>query len=281
MDKQKVVNLIQAGPWALDLDFGMKVYSNYLRDLDLIRSGVDVKVIIQQYRTDAHFPRYMTNTGKPIQSAEGIAHLYFSGVMMEEGGFCTRGVRELVEDLEQINQNGSIQGVLLELNSGGGTASSAHMLHNALSNMNKPVVTFGHTVASGAYMAASATSEIIAAGSGAEFGSIGVLISFRNEDLQDMRENYTSIYSNLSNKKNGEIRSLLAGDNEPLKAKLDELAENFIGMVKATRKIDNKDVFEGGMYLAKDAKKAGLIDQIGTRETAMNILNRHIKHFRK
>lgn len=140
----------------MDLLYGFKLLSQYEHDLELVKEGIiDPKTIADRYRTDASYPTYTDYKGNRIEGEQGIAHIYYSGPIMEGDGFCYRGVRSMIEDLEAIDSNPRVQGVLLELNSGGGSATASWMLHNALQAMSKPVVTLGHLVASGAYLAAS------------------------------------------------------------------------------------------------------------------------------
>jgi ClpP class serine protease len=259
-------------PW-----WGLNLFSNFMNEVEAIRSGLSAKEVLRKYDMDAGQPTFMGLDGRPTSDQAGIAQIYLSGLMTTDGGMCSRGIKNMVDDLASIDANPEVKGLLLEINSGGGEATSAHMLYNALESFSKPVVTFGHFVGSAAYFAAAATDEIVGAGNGSQFGSIGVVFSISNEAIKQMKEDVTSFYSTLSADKNKPLRSLLAGDQGPLIEMLDDLAKNFQSEVKSNRTITNQEALKGGMFQAKSAKKSGLIDNIGTKAKAIKILNRHIK----
>jgi len=281
VEKDNFNAFLQSTVWMADPLWALGQYMNYRTDIQLLQNGASLKDMLLKYRMAPSEPTYLDRSGAPSQNVGGIAHIYLSGVMTEEGqaGMCSRGrgIVDMIEDLEQLDANSTVEGVLLEINSGGGSAIAAHMLTEAIKQFSKPIVTYGHFVGSAAYMAAAVTDEIVAAGNGAQFGSIGTLIQVSNEALKTLQENYTTLYSTLSTQKNKKVRGLLAGDSGPILEHLDNLAKNFIGEVKGARNISNKEVFEGDMYLAKDSKKFGLIDNIGGKNKAVRILNRHIK----
>lgn len=267
--------------WMVDPIWGLRQMNNYLSDLALLEAGASLRDIADKYKAAPMEPTYITSQGVPTQAASEIAQIYVNGLMAVDGqmGACGRGrgMKQFAEDLEALEHNSSVKGVLLEINSGGGEATAGHLSAEAIKNFSKPVVAYGHFVGSAAYMLASATDEIVGAGTGSSFGSIGTMIQISNEGLKMLAEEVTTIYSTLSSSKNKELRGLLAGDNSAMLETLDALANNFISEVKSHRDITNKEVFTGGMYMAKDAKKYGLVDNIGTKGKALKILNRQIK----
>lgn len=261
----------------IDLEWGLSTYLNYVQELEAIKAGVPASDVLGKYKAESLQP-YTTNMqGQRVDGGE-IANIYMTGLMTEGGGLCSRGIYDMVQDMAMLDSNPTVKGLILEMNSGGGDAVAGHMLRQAVDQFSKPIVVYGHTVGSAAYLAASGANEIVGAGTGSSFGSIGTLIQFNNETMRELNEDHTHLYSSLSTKKNGEVRALMAGDTGPMVERLDELSRDFISQVKATRTIPNKEVFEGGMFMAKQAKKNGLIDNIGTRDKALKILNRHIKN---
>lgn len=281
MERNQFLNMVFASRWMIDPVWGLNQLNNYFADIELLDKGASLKDVVGKYRTAPARPTFTTNQGVPVETTAEIAHIYVNGLMTVDGqmGACGRGrgMKDFAQDLEALDHNNSVKGVLLEVNSGGGEVTAAHMATEAVKSFSKPIVAFGHFVGSAAYMMSSAADEVVGAGNGAEFGSIGTMIQISNEGLRMLTEDITTIYSSLSKQKNKEIRGLLAGDNSAIMEMLDGLANNFIKEVKSHRDITNSEVFEGGMFLAKDAKKYGLIDNIGSKSKALNILNRQIK----
>lgn len=226
---------------------------------------------------NADVPTYLDMEGKPTQGEEGIAVIYLGGPMTVDGGLCSRGIRDTVQDLEELDANDDVKGLIFEVNSGGGSAGAGFMLKTALEEFSKPVVALGHFVGSAAYLAASQADEIVASSKGAMVGSVGTMFSINNKDLEDLRDNYSTYYSNLSGKKNLEIRELMTGNDKPLMKMLDNMAQAFIDEVSDKRTGVKSTALQGELFTAVKAKKLGLIDNIGGRKKAVEILNRHIK----
>lgn len=277
MGKVQFTTALLSSNWMIDPWWGLNLFAGFQNEVELIAAGASAKDVLCKYGMDAGLPTFMTSDGRPSSDKAGIASIYLSGLMTVDGMMCSRGIKNLVDDLAQLDANPEVKGLLLEINSGGGEATSAHMLYNALQGFSKPVVTFGHFVGSAAYFAAAATDEIVGAGNGSQFGSIGVVFSIATEAIKQMKEDVTSFYSSLSADKNKPLRALLAGDQGPLIEMLDWMAKNFQTEVKANRSISNQDALKGGMFGAKEAKASGLVDNIGTKAKAIKILNRHIK----
>ncbi len=131
--------------------------------------------------------------------------------------------------------------------------------------------------ASAAYYAASYCNEIIAANEvSAEFGSIGVMMSF-----PDYAKYYESagikvhtIYSNLSDYKNAPFEAAKKGDYASIRdEELDPLARDFQENVKKNRgnclKLETEGLLRGRMFYHREALEVGLIDAIGTQDYAV------------
>jgi protease-4 len=81
------------------------------------------------------------------------------------------------------------------------------------------------------------------------------------------------VYATKSTDKNNEFRAANADepDYQPMIDNiLDPTNEQFIAAVQGNIKNVNEEVFTGAIYLADKAKEMGLINQIGTREDAVN-----------
>ncbi|MEL7475789.1 MAG: S49 family peptidase, partial [Cyanobacteria bacterium J06555_12] len=88
------------------------------------------------------------------------------------------GASALAERLRKLADNERVKGIVLQVNSPGGTVGASQELYRAVEKVReeKPIVTTVTDVAaSGGYYVASATDEIIA-NPGSLVGSIGVII---------------------------------------------------------------------------------------------------------
>jgi len=157
---------------------------------------------------------------------------------------------------------------------------AGHIIHNAIKEFGKPVISYVYNAGSAAYMAASASKEIVAANVNARVGSIGALIQVSQSFIDEFSKDILEVYSDLSTDKNKEFRELLKGNTEPIREMLNQSVEIFQKMVTDNRilKLDAKGSLRGGMFFAEDAKKRGLIDSIGNNEFALEGIKKYSKY---
>ena len=208
-----------------------------------------------------------------------IAHLNLSGVMRSQSGLSTRGVNELVNDLNYAFAHGNISGVLLETKTGGGEATAGLLLKSALENAPKPVVVHAHLLASAGIMGTLPADEIIASGDLAQIGSIGTYVTFWKGFAKWYKKNYQDLYAGKSSNKNRAFRAMLEDNLQVMQNEVDEFNEIFLNDVKAYRDLkgDEADTLSGAMFDAKKARKRGLIHGIGGHQYALKRLNSLIK----
>src|SRR5690606_5279170 len=175
----------------------------------------------------------------------------------------------------------TVQGIIIEVNTGGGEVTAAQMLKSAITYAvaKKPVITWGHFSASGGVLGTLPSSEIIASDTYAEFVSVGVYTAIDKEFAAWYREYVDQIYSEKSTDKNKDWRDYLEGDKSLFQKGVNELDDMFMADVKKHRPLKGnvKETLAGGMFLAKDAKARGLIDGIGGIDYVMSRMKWPIK----
>jgi len=189
------------------------------------------------------------------------------GTLFSSGGSSSSVI---VDFIQRANEDDNIKGIILEINSPGGTVVASKEIADAVKNSNKPVVAWIREVgASGAYWVASA-SDIIVADPLSITGSIGVIGSYL--EFSGLMEDYGVGYEDL---KAGEykdagtpFKKLTNDEKDLLQSKLDTVHEYFIDEVAANRRLGVKDVRQvanGMFYLGGEAKQLGLVDVLGGR----------------
>lgn len=266
-------------PLTIDPLFGVKSLYAYFADME---DGGDI--VMSKYREakEARKPEYYTadNSPKLIDYAVGqangkdkkVAVLKLNGTMSVDGGLCTQGIDALCKEVEMAAGAADVAGIVIDTYCGGGEALAAQRLGIAIEKAKavKPVVQYGDYIASGAYWAGAKCNEIVVGGNISEVGSIGVVIQLDKQQIEYLKENLINVYSDGSEDKHFDLKSILSGDFDALKKKsLNPLKEEFHSIVKAGRKDVKDEAMTGHMYLAKDAKKLGLIDHIADREFAV------------
>lgn len=273
----------------LDFEFGLQQMNMYLQDLMMIRAG-GKKMVVENIRARAAAaqPRLIV----PSDNAAGftlvdkwdmmdgnvpagsIALLKLSGVMRTQSGFSSPGVDRLATDLRAAYNNTNIRGIVLETLSGGGESMAGNVLKSALSEKNKPVVGWGHLVASAAFRALTGTDEIVLSSMSAEVGSIGTMISMDTKELNKFRERFTEFYGSDAPNKNGEFRKAMAGDFSAIQERVDTLTREFHAEIKRDRPLQGdaakiKETLSGAMFNATEGKRRGLVDAIGNLNFAV------------
>lgn len=175
--------------------------------------------------------------------------------------------------LDIVENDTFIEGVLFEINSPGGTPVAAEHIAEAIANLSLPNVgLIGDLGASGGYLVAAATDHLIASPM-SQVGSIGVTMSYLEESKKNEEEGLTFVELSA-----GEFKE--AGNpNKPLtdaeRARFErDLAivhDSFIEQVAQYRELtmdEVRAVADGSGYTGRDALDKKLVDELGGRNAA-------------
>lgn len=201
------------------------------------------------------------------------------GSMLKYGTLCSYGTEEVAAAIYHATAHDNISAIVLDIDSGGGAVDAVAPIVQAIRTAQAaglPVVAKVDMACSAAYWAASACDTIIADNEiSATIGSIGVMMSFWDVKGYYEQKGYKlhTVYAPQSDHKNAAFEKALKGDYDQLQQEeLEPLAINFQNAVKENRagKLDLTAVglLNGKAYYAHGAHRVGLIDEIGTRETA-------------
>lgn len=201
--------------------------------------------------------------GLPGIGGPHLLRLTVSGAIAED--------RRLVEAVDRASRNASVKGLILVVDSPGGTVAGGESLHAALSRFRaagKPVVaTLTGTAASAGYMIAM-PAERVWAREGTVTGSIGVLLqSFEaGEALRRLGVSAEAITSGALKDQPSPFRPLTEEGRAALRAVVNDLHAQFVGMVARGRNMPEERVLEiadGRVLTGRQAVAAGLVDAIG------------------
>ncbi len=189
--------------------------------------------------------------------------------------------RGMLEKIQQVSDDNNIKGVLLHVDSPGGALAPSVELSYAIKELKKvkPVVAYAAgTMASGSYYA-SVWSDKIYSNPGSFIGSIGVIFSsFNVEELAKKVGIKTQVVKAGEYKEAG---TFMREWNKKEKAELTHLIESsynlFVSDVAKARGLDinnSKTYANARVFLASEAKKVGLIDEVGTLKDAKKYLEK-------
>lgn len=217
---------------------------------------------------------------KDIKDApEGsIAVLNLNGAITKYDQDCgPDGLLSKSEVLRAAFNTANINGVIINIDSGGGEGMAMRLFTEALAERNKPVVAFINDYAcSAAYGIASACDYIVANSELATVGSIGTYLT-----IADYSEYYnkqgiklTDVYAKASTDKNKDYLEALKGNLDPVRAVADTFNESFLSLIEKNRgeklQGDRSVWGTGKTWFAKEALSLGLIDEINTFTNTLN-----------
>jgi len=188
---------------------------------------------------------------------------------------------DLAYGISSVETDPDIKGVIIAIDSGGGSAVGGEEIANALKNLQKPNVAYiRETGASAAYWAATGADKIYASKL-SDVGGIGVTMSYLDDSKKLQEEG--SKYIELSSAKFKDLgdtgRPLTTEERVIVMGDLLKAHKVFVSTVAENRKLDIKKVeaFSNGLtYMGEDALKMGLIDEIGDINSATKYIEEQI-----
>lgn len=192
--------------------------------------------------------------------------------------------REVVDFLRELRQDDSVKGVLLRIDSPGGSVAPSQELYQAvraLAKVKPVVVSMGTAAASGGYYAAC-PATLIVANAGSITGSIGVRAEYLNvQGLLDKLGLKTDIMASGKMKAAGDPTQALTPEQRAyLMDLILDLHHQFVSDVAAARGLPEDVVAklaDGRAYTGSQALKLKLVDKLGGQELAMDTLRQMVK----
>jgi protease-4 len=185
-----------------------------------------------------------------------------------------RGTKSKQQIMSRYESDPNCKGIVLDIDSGGGQVSGTPEFHDFIKNYSKPVVAYTDgMMCSAAYYIGSAAKHIVANKRSDAIGSIGTMIHFVDMTGYYEKKGAKVIteYATKSTDKNKDFEDLLKGKPEGyIKNELDPITETFHADMNSARPNLNSEVLSGGTYNAEVSLNNGLIDEIGTLQTAID-----------
>ncbi len=188
---------------------------------------------------------------------------------------------KVIEQLDLAETSDQIRAVVLEVNSGGGSAVASNEIVTRINNFDKPIVSVIREVgASGAYWSAS-SSDYIFADPLSMVGSIGVISSYLDfsEFLDDKNISYERLVSGKYKDAGIPFRELTSEERSMKQEQLDKVKEYFVNSVSENRNISLdklEPLSQGQVFLGMDSIELGLIDELGGMSDAKLYLENNL-----
>ncbi len=253
------------------------------------------------YRTDALEEVYQRANGKrdlvtlaeyagdearPRQRGEVIALVRASGAIMSGGGGsgpledeAMANAGDVVEALETASQAKDVRAIVLRIDSPGGTYPAADAIADAVGRARaagKPViVSMGDVAASGGYLAA-VRGDVIVAQPTTITASIGVFSMWpmAQELLTSLGVNVERVSVGRNAGMHSTFQPPTPAQRAAVNRELDVIYTAFTTQVAESRNLDANRIdaaARGRVFSGIDAKRAGLVDELGGLQLALNI----------
>jgi protease-4 len=218
---------------------------------------------------------------KPESKEPKIALIYASGAITvgkSSGesvfGEASMGSETVIKHLREANDDKTVKAIVLRVDSPGGSALASDLIWREVTRIEKPIVaSMGDVAASGGYYISMGADKVYAE-PGTITGSIGV--TGGKFVLGGLMDKLGVTTDTISVGKNGNIFSLTTPFSESEKAAMqrlmDETYKQFVGKAAEGRKksFEEIDKLAGGrVYTGRQAKKLGLVDELGTLNDAL------------
>ena len=219
------------------------------------------------------------------QKKDKIAVIYAEGPIMYDentGNNIAITPANIAEKIKQLKKVDNLKGVVLRVNSPGGSALSAELIYQMFSELPVPVyVSMGSTAASGGYYIAMAGDKVFADKSTIT-GSIGVVSAIPK--VQKAAGNLGIDSSSITKGKFSDLYDpfvdLSDESAERLRTSMLETYNEFKSRVQKNRGISADKIEEyaqGKVWLGDEAKEIGLVDQIGSLDDTIQIMAKDLK----
>ena len=246
----------------------------------LVKNGITNKISLEEYISKlAVDPK--PKKDKSEKEKDKIAVIYAEGTInyFED----SKKINEIItpekiqKELAIAEKSDDIKGVVIRVNSPGGSALASDIIYNSIKNLTKPVyISMGGVAASGGYYI-SAAGDKIYADKETLTGSIGVITMIPNisELLKKAEINYSVISKGKYSDMGSLVRDLTEDEKDKIRASSLKVYEEFVDRVAEGRNMTREEVLksaEGRVWLGEEAKEIGLVDEIGGIEKTVGDL---------
>lgn len=241
---------------------------------------VNLLTVPQYYAAfDATDFSYLPDVASPKKSTKEIAVLYAVGEISDEGDEGIVGDKMVKEIMDLADNSDNLAGLILRVNSPGGSAFASEQIWEALQQFKKRTelplyVSMGDVAASGGYYI-SCGADIIYAQPTTLTGSIGIFGMI--PDIKGLLNNHLGITtSTVQTNRNGNFPSLVnpmtAEQTAKMQAYIERGYDLFTKRCAEGRRMSQdsiKAIAEGRVWAGSQALENGLVDRMGTLRSAI------------
>jgi len=217
---------------------------------------------------------------------DAIAVIYAEGAIIDDSTTNDNTISiapdNIAIKLEKALETKNLKGIVLRVNSPGGSALASEIIYQTLLKAGVPIyVSMSETAASGGYYISMAGNKVFA-DNATITGSIGVVSMIPK--FYNAQNKYGVTANSISKGKYSDMYNPFTPLTEETKTKISESMlstyKEFKSRVSANRKIDDtilENYAQGKIWLGDEAKNIKLVDEIGGLEETINAMARDLK----
>lgn len=236
----------------------------------------DIKVLMTANDAEEDDSPYRVVNGVAVISAVGTVSKRFNMFMKISGGVSTEMLKR---NIAMAVDDRKIRGIVLDVESPGGAVDGTKELSDFIyeSRTKKPIVAYANgLMASAGYWFGSAAHAIVT-NETAIVGSIGVALTHYDLSARDkaMGVVRTEIYAGRFKRLASSEKPLTDEGREYLQGMVDQIFSIFVEAVSRNRGISQEQALtfcNGKEFIGKEALENGLVDRIGTLQTAIDLV---------
>lgn len=260
----KIVRDLLGGKWLVsDPERLYPIALDYLSRLPITIES-SAKTIEAVLSTGVHIDDYSEDKTK---EQEKVIILPLHGTMTKYETCTSDGTSALSNQIKSFADDNSVIGLVLDIDSGGGAASSVPPLIEAIQyfqSKSKPLIAHCDLCGSAAYWVASQCDAIYMDNNLSEVGSIGALSVLIDNTAPNPStgERIITVYAKESEDKNRAYREAMEGKYTLLQDTLSPLVSEFQNAVTSKRPNLKKEkgILSGAMFMTHEALSLGLAD---------------------
>ena len=217
---------------------------------------------------------------------DAIAVIYAEGAIIDDSTANDNTISiapdNIAIKLEKALETKNLKGIVLRVNSPGGSALASEIIYQTLLKAGVPIyVSMSETAASGGYYISMAGNKVFA-DNATITGSIGVVSMIPK--FYNAQNKYGITANSISKGKYSDMYNPFTPLTEETKTKISESMlstyKEFKSRVSANRKIDDtilENYAQGKIWLGDEPKNIKLVDEIGGLEETINAMARDLK----
>ena len=274
----QIIDVLSA-PWGIIPDKLFEIQEIYNTHLKGDKIDISQFKAKDDKKSEADDQRYQVVNGIAIIPIHGVIAKRMNLFSQISGGVSTQLVGQ---DIAEAIADDDISGILLDIDSPGGTVDGTQELANIIfeGRDKKPIIAYSDGMAaSAAYWIGSAAHEFYISGDTVHIGSIGVVASHQDYSEYEKKQGIktTEIYAGKYKRISSQYEPLTKDGKQDIQDQVDYIYSVFVGQVAKHKNVSNeqvvKNMADGRIFIGKQAITAGLVDGVSTINQAIDRLS--------